>query len=102
VLYNDQTNLQLLDINSTNSTAKIDNNSIIYTNIYPGISDEYTISNGKIKNDVILNSIPNLLNNVSNGYFGFQEVLELPSGWEIKPLDETVGTLTSSPLIIFV
>ncbi|MBL4592303.1 MAG: hypothetical protein JKX68_00640, partial [Flavobacteriales bacterium] len=101
VLYNDQTNLQLLDINSTNSTAKIDNNSIIYTNIYPGISDEYTISNGKIKNDVILNSIPNLLNNVSNGYFGFQEVLELPSGWKIKPLDKTVGTLTSSPLIIF-
>jgi len=100
-IFSEQSKLNILDVSSNSSTGIVDKNAIIYSDIFTGVSDEFIISNGKIKNNVILNSLPALLNNVSTGYFGFQEIIELPYGWEIKPLDETNDLLTSSSLNIF-
>lgn len=94
VLVNDQGDINILSVNSNSSTANVSNNSINYSGIYKGISDEFTILNGKIKNNIILNTLPTLLNDVSSGYFGFREKIELPIGWKIIP------ELTSSALQI--
>jgi hypothetical protein len=100
VLLNDQTNSIILASNSNNSIANVANNTINYSAIYTGISDEFTILNGEIKNNVVLNAPPTLLNNISSGYFGFQEIVELPQGWKITMPYSTVNGLTSSSLSI--
>jgi hypothetical protein len=100
VLLNDQTNLTVLGGNSNNSIATVINNTITYSNIYADISDEFTVMNGEIKNNVVLSAPPTQLNNVSSGYFGFQEIVELPKGWKITSDDKTNGSFTSSALSI--
>jgi gliding motility-associated-like protein len=100
VIFNTQSKLNVLNVNSNNPLGEINKNSIIYPNIYDGISDEFTIANGEVKNNVILNSTPALLDNVSTGYFGFREIIELPDGWEIESLDKTDDLLISSSLKI--
>lgn len=100
VLFNNQTELTTIPIKSDPSIANIVDNTIRYGNIYPGISDEFTILNGQIKNNVILNTPPTFLNNVSSEYFGFQETLELPIGWKIVASDNSLHSFTSSALII--
>jgi hypothetical protein len=98
VLLNNTTDLNIQTISLDNSPANVIGNSVKYSNIYPGISDEFTVLNGQIKNNVVLNAPPALLNNVSSGYFGFQETVELPKGWKITGLDNK--PLTSSSLLI--
>ncbi|HWY11670.1 MAG TPA: hypothetical protein VN026_10115, partial [Bacteroidia bacterium] len=71
VLLNNTTDLNIQTISLDNSPANVIGNSVKYSNIYPGISDEFTVLNGQIKNNVVLNAPPALLNNVSSGYFGF-------------------------------
>jgi Secretion system C-terminal sorting domain len=100
VLSDNQNNLQIIPNNSANSIAEVNGNTINYPNIYTGISDVFTILHGEIKNNVILNAVPAFLNNVSSGYFGFQEILELPQGWKIIPLNASDQTFTSSSLLV--
>lgn len=100
VTVNTSGDLKVIVDSSNTSIANVINNSINYSGIYKGISDEFTILNGAIKNNVVLNAPPALLTNVSSGYFGFQEIVELPKGWKITTLDKTVNALTSSALLI--
>lgn len=100
VLLNNQTGLSTSTINSGNSAANVIGNTINYSNIYAGISDVFTILNGEIKNNVVLSAPPTLLNNVSSGYFGFREIVELPKGWKITTPEATIDSLTSSSLLI--
>ncbi len=100
VLFNNSYELSVITGNSFEAIANVADNRIKYSNIYTNISDEFTVLNGKIKNDVILSTLPTLLNEVSSGYFGFRETLELPVGWKITTADNASNILTSSPLII--
>ncbi len=100
VLVNDQSDLTIIAGNSNNSIANVINSTINYSGIYPGISDEFSILNGQIKNNVVLSALPSLLINVTSGYFGFQEIIELPTGWKITTSDKTLNALTSSAIYI--
>ena len=83
-----------------NSTANVDHNKIGYVNIYPNVSDEYAVLKGQLKNNIILNALPECINNVNSGYFGFQETLELPAGWKITGMNKNDVSLTSGALLI--
>lgn len=100
VLLNNQGAPIVISASINNSIANVINNTIHYSDIYSGISDEFKILNGEIKNNVILSTLPSLLSNVTSGYFGFKETIELPDGWRIVASDSTVDVLTSSPLLI--
>ena len=98
VVMNNQNNLAIVTENSSPSIAEVGGNTINYSGIYEGISDKFTVLNGGLKNDIVLNILPALLKKVSSGYFGFQETVELPVGWKIITSDK--NTLTSSALSI--
>lgn len=100
VLFNNQAGLQVLVGHSDTSRATLSDNTINYSDIYPGISDAFTVLNGQIKNKVELKYIPSLLNTVASGYFGFQEIIELPEGWKIIAKDTVTDSLTSSSLLL--
>ncbi len=100
-LLNSPTDFTIVPVGSNTSIASISNNIINYSDIYEGISDEFTVRNGEIKNNILLNALPSVLNNVSPQYFGFRETLELPEGWKITDVSgQTLTTLTSSALLI--
>lgn len=100
VLLNNQSDLSVVAANSNNSIANVIDSSVTYSGVYNSISDEFTVLKGEIKNNVVLSTQPTQLNNVSSGYFGFQETLELPKGWKIMAADNAVNSLTSSSLSI--
>ncbi len=101
VLLNGQSSPTVLSGGSNNSVASVIDNTIRYPGIYTDISDEFAISRGEIKNNLVLGTLPTALNTVSSGYFGFQEIVELPLGWKIVALNATsVNSLTSSSLLV--
>ena len=100
VLLNDQGDLTVAGVLPDHSMALVTGNTITYPGIYTGISDEFTVLNGGLKNNIILSAPPALLNDVSSGYFGFRETAELPEGWKIIAQGNTADSLTSSSLLI--
>lgn len=100
VLTNDQGQLNPISVSPGISFADVNANSLRYNEVYPDIADEYQVSNGAIKNNIILNSVPVGLNNVTSGYFGFRETVELPAGWSIITADGSAIALTGSSLCI--
>lgn len=100
VLLDDQSQLNTFAIAPGNSFAAVNANVIRYNEIYPGISDEFVVSNGAIKNNMVLSAVPGVLNNVTSGYFGFREAVELPAGWSIVASDGSHHSLTTSSLLI--
>jgi hypothetical protein len=99
VIY-DPSDLTLNIISTNPAMASVNGNTISYPGIYPGMTDEYHVLNGEIKNNLILNALPDLLTNLSSGYFGFQESIQLPLGWTIIPADPAGDAFTSSSLLI--
>lgn len=81
--------------------AQYHDNSVSYVDATSGIQDVYTVFNGEIKNDLVLND-PNGLENVTNSvYVGFREVMSLPQGWELRAaVLEQSPTLNQGVLIV--
>ncbi len=99
-LLNSSGNINVMDPGVNNSTANVSKNTIDYPGIYTGVTDGYVILSGGIKNNIVLSAVPEQLNNLSSGYFGFQEKLYLPKGWNITLPSHTHDSLTSSSLSI--
>lgn len=99
-LLNEQNMLMPVESNFSNAIANVNQDIIRYDNIYQNVCDEYKILNGQIKNNIILKALPSFLDDVNNGYFGFQETIELPEGWKITSLDRSSVTITNSELLI--
>jgi hypothetical protein len=100
VLLNDQNELKVLSDVQNNCSAFVNANQVRYNSIYEGISDEFRVLNGEIKNNFILDHPAAWLNGINKGYFGFEETLELPQDWKIVSLSKNTSSFTSSGLTI--
>ncbi|MFI5205091.1 MAG: T9SS type A sorting domain-containing protein [Flavobacteriales bacterium] len=86
---------------SENSTSSVRDNSVEYTYDLINCTDAFTVLNGEIKNNTVLNQFPNAMNGYpKSGYLGIQEIMELPDGWKIITADKSDLALTSSSLFI--
>lgn len=86
VTYDELTGLEHLNKTFSPSNGAMVDNKITYNNVFDGYSDRFTVSAGEIKNDFIINSIPQEVVSLSEGYFGFQERFVLPSNWSLEPM----------------
>lgn len=97
----DQTEgLSIINSNTNVVSGIKHHNTLVYPNIYQGISDVYEILNAELKNTVILNNEPTILSNSSVDYYGFQENITLPENWSIKSNLISNSNLIESDLII--
>ena len=100
VLYDELNGIQELGIPSSVSKGTVKGSEITYEDVYQGITDRYTLSNGIVKNEFQLNALPGGLMGINSGYFGFQERIILPAGWSIEPLEIPSNELITSALKI--
>lgn len=79
------------------SQADFDSTKIVYTD--GDVEDVYQISNGEVKNDLLLHYSP--VNQVgSDVYYGFREKIVLPSGWSLQAAVQESDPKTNHGLII--
>jgi len=86
VTYSDLDGIVVIDNQMNTSNGVQQGESIIYEDTYFGVSDKFTILNGGVKNELILESLPSFLTSTSHSFFGFRERLELPEGWSLTPM----------------
>lgn len=79
--------------------AIFDNTSILYSDINAGVEDVYEISNGEVKNDLLLHYAPGGLTG-SNIYYGFREKITLPSGWKLQAATQENNPKTNHGIFI--
>lgn len=72
---------------------------ITYTDSNSGAQDVYHISNGQVKNDLLLFTSPNALVE-SDLYYGFREKLMLPSGWYLENAVQETDPKTNHGILI--
>ena len=72
--------LTLLEIAKTNE-AEVADNVIIY-DVFENASSEYIIGNGELKNNIILEELPQNIPSQTE-YLTFTETLNLPIGWKL-------------------
>lgn len=75
-------------------------NAIRYTYASAGVTDEYLVLNGELKNNLLLQQVPAALSSVNADLFGFRERVQLPDGWWIVAAQAEDGQLISSDLLI--
>ncbi|MFT5778290.1 MAG: hypothetical protein ACI837_001246, partial [Crocinitomicaceae bacterium] len=85
---------------SGNIPALIKDNSVTYNSKYQGMSDEYLVENGMLKNNFIIDKAPSFMAGLTQDYFGLQEELTLPDGWIIVPMEPTMESIISTSLKI--
>lgn len=60
------------------------NNSIIYNDVYPGISEEFEVLPRGLENNTIIHSLNNQIANLPSGtILEFSQIIELKKGWNI-------------------
>lgn len=71
-----------------------------YTEQNSGVQDVYQIANGEVKNNVVLQQLPDLSSVSSSAYVGFRERLYLPSGWKLESVQSENNSITSQGIMI--
>lgn len=99
VVYDNGT-MTTVSANPSNAIALANQSTLNYPNIYPNISDRYEISNGRLKNEVVLATLPSSLTGIHTGYYGFTETINLPSGWTIESMTGSSSGLIHLDLIV--
>ncbi len=100
VTYDQTTGLQIVDSNINTVSGNHQLNELIYSSIYPGVSDVYEVLNATLKNTVTLDNPPLFLSTSIPEYYGFQETFTLPLNWTIASNDLNEFNLTESNLYI--
>ena len=85
VTYTDLDGVTSVTSSFNQSPGDVVNNTINYPNVLSGYTDQFVVGKGEVKNNFILNQLPQELTGINEGYFGFQERFVLPTGWSLQP-----------------
>lgn len=100
ITYSEVDGVQQLNPPLMANNGKTVNDSLVYEDIYSGMTDRYLIGNGSMKNEFQLAALPSVISGVNSGYFGFQERIRLPQNWSIRMLGTSDRELITSSLEI--
>ena len=79
--------------------ADYNTSQIVYSDINGGVEDVYKVSNGEVKNDLMLHYAPN--GQVGDDiYYGFREKLTLPSGWSLRAAVQESDPKTNHGILV--
>lgn len=83
--------LQSLSFTDNLTNANQFDKKVLYTDSTLGISDEYIVNAGEVKNNFVLNALPEHFSAQTSGWVGIRERLEIPDGWSIRSIQSTSG-----------